>query len=257
MDWQLRLLCAGQVCSFVLISVTSIIGPVFAQSNPSDTVKSRAHETELESTSGDRGKRGKYAAQPPFTGVELWAKLLALINERDGAVTKDRFEEVFDVRLPIFYQGSDGTMYHLKAGKDWYVEAGINIYNNQNKSLGPLGGYSEMVINWGPTIRGDVKDACVTAERVRSDLLATGWTSPWLGWGHWEDVAKETAKDLQEHAPPGGYMYPPMMIPPIASFWRRGADDSDHRDRLPQGEVFTTGDFADSCVTGIRMNANL
>jgi hypothetical protein len=238
--------------------VTFITGSGFAQSDPSDTVNSRAHEAELASTSGDRGKHGNYAEQPPFTGVELWSKILALLNERDGSVRKERFEQVFGVQFRIYYQDKDSTMYELKAGKDWYFDGGINFtYNNQNKFLGPLGGHSEMVINWGPKIRGDVKQACVTAERVRDDLIANGWTSPWQGWGHWEEVAEQTAKNLQEHAPPGGYMYPPLMPPPIASFWRRGADDSDQRDRLPQGEVFTTGDFAESCVTGIRMNASL
>ena len=99
----------------------------------------------------------------------------------------------------------------------------------------------------------DVKHACVTAEHVRADLLASGWTAPWQGWGHWEEVAEQTAKNLREHAPPGGNMYPPLLPPPKASFWRRADDEGDRRDRLPQGEVFATGDFADSCVTGIRV----
>ena len=114
---------------------------------------------------------------------------------------------------------------------------------------------SRPIPNWGPKVGVDVKHTRVTAEHVRADLLASGWTSPWQGWGHWEEVAEQTAKNLREHAPPGGNMYRPLMPPPKASFWRRADDEGDRRDRLPQGEGFATGDFADSCVTGIRVTA--
>jgi hypothetical protein len=48
-----------------------------------------------------------------------------------------------------------------------------------------------------------------------------------------------------------------MMPEPRAGFFRHGDDNSGYRDRLPQGEVFGTGDFADSCVTGILVTGGL
>ena len=180
------------------------------------------------------------------------------MNERDGAVTKDRFEEVFGARFSRVDHARDATTYFLKAGKDWYIDARLTIYNGQFIYSVPLNGaHSNWVIIWGPEV-SDTMQRCVTADRVKALLFATGWTSPWDWWGNCEKIAEQTAKNLQEHAPAGEFWFnSPMPITPNAEFHRRDADESSNSDRLPQGELFATSDFADSCVTGIWMVATL
>jgi hypothetical protein len=254
---------AGQVCPSAALSVILTIFPAFTQPALLDAVippPLPAYGTKLEPTGGDGdgSQPGNYAVQPPFRSDELWSKVLRLLNERSGAITKERLENVFGVRFTSVRRESDATTYLLKAGKDWYFDARVTIYNDKFKFAAPLNGaHSQWFIGWGTVFGGDSKHACITAEHARADLLASGWTSPWKSWGFWEKFREQTAKDLQEHAPPGGWVYPPMMPEPRAGFFRRGEDDSGYRDRLPQGEVFGTGDFADSCVTGILVTGGL
>jgi hypothetical protein len=216
-----------------------------------------AYATKLE-PGGHGSQPRNYAAQAPFSSDNFWTKVLRLLNERDGAVTKERFEDLFGVRFIAASRESDATTYLLKAGKDWYFDASVTIFNDQFKFAAPLNGaHSQWFIDWGAGFGGDAKHACIVAEQVRAGLLASGWTSPWRSWGFWEELREQTAKNLQENAPSGGYVYPPQMPPPRATFFRRSDYESAHRDHLPQGEVFTTGDSAASCVTGIRVSGGL
>ena len=204
------------------------------------------------------GQGEMYASKPAFTAEMLWEEALGLLNERDGAVTKERFELVFGVRFKDVRTDSDATTYLLTAGKDWYFDARLTIYNENFKFQGPFNGaHSEWIVRWNNGFGSDVKQACVKAEHVRDGLLAGGWTSPWKSWGLWEKIDEQTAKNLRAQIANGtmSWMYPPVRIPPKAAF-RRATDDETH-DRLPSGEIFTDGDFPDSCVTGILVTAAL
>jgi len=48
---------------------------------------------------------------------------------------------------------------------------------------------------------------------------------------------------------------PPEVIPPIYNFFRQVNEAAGHRDRLPKGQIFSDGDSAESCVTGIVVDA--
>jgi hypothetical protein len=49
--------------------------------------------------------------QPPFRSDELWSKVLRLLNERNGAITKEQLENVFGVRFTTVRRESDATTY--------------------------------------------------------------------------------------------------------------------------------------------------
>jgi len=216
-----------------------------------------AYAPALDSPGGVGGKVGDYAHQPPFSRTDLWDNVLRLLNERDGAVTKERFEQVFGIQFVAVRRESDATTYLLEAGKDWYFGAHLTIYNDKFKFAAPLNGaHSDWGIDWSRTFDSKAEPKCLTADQVRADLLASGWTSPWQSWGFEERYREETAKTLRERAPPGGYTYPPSVPPePFGAQFSRYVEDPGVH--LPEGLIFAAGDFADSCVTGINVTAGI
>src|SRR5438105_10025800 len=76
-----------------------------------------------------------FQGKPRLTAEELWTKVLALLNERDGSVTKERFEDVFGVRLGPAIQERDARVYLLNAGKNWYFNARVTIYQEVSHAV--------------------------------------------------------------------------------------------------------------------------
>jgi hypothetical protein len=193
-----------------------------------------------------------YLQRPPYTAAEFWKKVLLLINSSRGYVAKDRFEEVFGVRLGPVTTTKDGTTtYRLYRARTWYFDARLSyVVNSFKMPLHPAqnGSHSELYISWenGSFSDADGQD-CVTDELVRTGLMATGWTSPWQKWGLWEEI--EAAASRQRPADPGSP--PEALPPPVSGFIRQTDEDAGHRDFLPRGRLDTTGDHPDSCVTGI------
>lgn len=183
--------------------------------------------------------------RPPYTAAEFWKKVLVLINSSRGYVAKDRFEEVFGVRLGPVTTTKDGTTYRLYRASTWYFDARLSYFADSFKMpLDPArnGSHSELYISWknGSFSDSDGQD-CVTDELVRTGLTATGWTSPWQKWGLWEEIE---AAARQHPADPG-------LPSPVSGFIRQTDEDAGNRDFLPRGRLDTTGDHPDSCVTGI------
>jgi hypothetical protein len=249
-----------QIGALVALSMALTMLPVFNRSlwgavtPPSPPGRSAPSEA-----SGDQGRWSRSeAVRAPASRDELWARVVRLLNESGGAVTKARVEAVLGVRLTLVSRDREATIYGLKSGESGPFDARVTVWSDRfTLGLPSNRAHSEWALHWDTAWGGDVQHACVTAERVRADLLATGWTSPWRSWGFWEERRRQIAQDLQAHAPPGGYVYPPMMPEPRAAFWRGGDDNVGHRDRLPEGVVFGTGDFSDSCITAIRVTAGL
>jgi hypothetical protein len=170
-----------------------------------------------------------------------------VLNANNGSVTKEQLEQVLGVRFPALKRESDAGTYVLRAGRDWYFDIRLTLYNDRFRyPLAPElnGPHVKWYIGWRADSFGDpTKAMCVTDERVRAALLANGWSSPWLRWGFWEEVASRpsTAGSLR--------------MPPVSNFFRQSDEDAGHRDRLPSGSLDTTGDFPDSCVTAITVTA--
>jgi hypothetical protein len=200
-----------------------------------------------------------YSMKPPFTAEEFWTKVLALIGEQNGYVTKERFESVFKVQFGSAGHESHSITYTLHQGHDWYFDARISDFDKTYTT--PInavenGAHSELVIVWAKDSFGDPdRGECVTANLVRTSLVAGGWTSPWAKWGAWEEMAALTA-EAAGRRPSADRWYPPEPLPPpISSFLRQADADAGHRDGLPRGRVDTTGDFPNSCVTGIYLES--
>ncbi len=184
----------------------------------------------------------RYTGKPPYTAEQFWDLVLSLLNEKNGSVTQERLERTLGVRFPPPDHQSDEDVYALRAGKDWYFDVRLTLYNDRFRfPLAPQlnGPHVEWSMAWGTHSFGD---PCVTDEHVRATLLANGWTSPWQKWGLWEEVASHTKAGS-------------LSTPPVSNFLRQSDEDAGHRDRLPSGSLQTTGDFPFSCVTAIRVTA--
>jgi hypothetical protein len=194
--------------------------------------------------------------------------VLALLNENDGYLTKQRLEDKLGVHLDIRPGDSEATTYLLREGKDSHLSVRISTYGKTFKSVvdrALSGAHVEWYISWGigwPWATGSSRRVhegpCLKASRVRSDLLASGWTSPWLTWGVWEEevarIASE-ARPAENPENPEVPQSPPELLPPIYNFFRQVNEAAGHRERLPRGQIFSDGDLAESCVTGIVVDA--
>lgn len=181
---------------------------------------------------------------------DLWQRVLRALNENHASITKERLEKILGVKLVVRRLESDGTTYLTDETHGGDLEARLTVYNAKFKSVaGPAlnGAHLNWYVGWE---RGKLNGKCITAERVRTSLLASGWTSPWSDWGVWERPWV-TPND------PFYRTYPPIKPAPIASFHRKEADTAEQHDSLPRGEVLSTGDMPDSCVTGILIDAAL
>lgn len=192
---------------------------------------------------------GPYPETSPYTAADLWEKVLVLLNDHQGYVTKERFEKVFGVHLGQPFTTKDSTTYRLVQGHSWYFDVRVSNYPDGYKTpIDPAlnGAHSELYIGWKADSFSD-GHICITGERVRTSLMASGWTSPWIKWGIWEETASAAASQ-----PPVHSSYAPEPLPtPIAGFIRQTDADAGNRDALPRGQVETTGDHPDSCITGI------
>ena len=205
-----------------------------------------------------------FHSKPPFGPQEFWSKLLGLVNEHNGYVMKQSFEQAFGVRFGVPERVKDGEaqIYHYKlhAGAEWYFDVRVSEYDgNYRGSMDASmnGRHSELSVVWkidsfGSAAHGE----CVTAREVRDSLVATGWTSPWESWGKWEKLAAADAAALRGSTP----YSPPVAIQPRSVFYHQADQDAADRDQLPrleghipQGDVYTTGDQPDSCITGLRV----
>jgi hypothetical protein len=227
--------------------------------------QSSAPDTDATSPAQVNGvQESRYSAQPSFSADEFWATVSGLLNRQNGFITKEQFEHAFHVTFGPALRERDATTYLLDAGKSWYFGASLvlHVAVPANPFLQFSGTYTGWHIDWSRGVFANTgKHRCVTADMVRTDLLRTGWTSPWPQWGLWEELARKTAEDMARNAPPGGYPYPEPALMPRAVFRRSSDESKGLRDVLPQGEFYTqgqvagVGDSPDSCVVAIHVDA--
>jgi len=166
-----------------------------------------------------------YTIPPPFTADEFWEKILLLMREHDGYITKERFEDVFGVQLKQTKSYEDGSaMYSLKKGTDWYFDAGLWMTGEKfKKPGGKMGGVSSSLrIDWDFDTFGEVNvGPCIRTDTARKDILSSGWR-----------------QGIQER--------------------HRGAADEFYKNestnQVSKITIFHSGDFASSCVKRITVN---
>lgn len=113
---------------------------------------------------------GPYVGQrPPFTPDEFWKNILLLLRERDGYVTKERFEEVFAVHFTRTRDlGDSAFVYSIDYGKDWYFEVSLSsLYRGTRSGLN---------VGWFANTFGDWKKGeCVQTQMAHQDIVDSGW----------------------------------------------------------------------------------
>ena len=192
-----------------------------------------------------------------ITAEAFWGRILALLNERDGSITKEQLEQALGARFGTPDHGVDATRYELRADESSFFDAHYIAYND--KYVSPVGAESNgahtaWYVGWKPdAFRSSGSNQCITANQVRMTLLANGWSSPWKSWGNVSDAARQPRDgELSGRGPRHPDLAPP---PPSRNFFRQSDEASGHRDRLPRGRLFSTGDLPESCVTGVEIVA--
>jgi hypothetical protein len=174
----------------------------------------------------------------------FWGRLLTLLNEDAGSITKAQFEDALGVRLGTTEVASDATTYRLRDTPEEHFSGFLTIYNEtfQSNSTMLSGKHIAWGLTWKPASFGDPsKGECITTSRVQSDLVATGWTPPWKAWGEGNESGAVSA-----HLP---------RLPAIHIFARTSDNQIGAWNRLPLGQLYATGSQPDSCVTGIFIQA--
>jgi hypothetical protein len=224
-------------CSLLMLGVIlfSMAGCAAGPSGANE--RALAHETRVTSAKPDN-----FAGKPPFSATDLWSRLLALLNESNGSVTKERLENGIGITLHQVAFQPDAIVYGARARRDGYLTAHLVVYNEQHRSPNPVrrGAHVQWYVGWDADDFGDpARGECLTAARASTDLLASGWTSPWPKPG--TDEAR-----LVSPSPP---------IEPHYMFGRQSDERDGHSGRLPRGQLFSSGDSTDSCITGILLVA--
>jgi hypothetical protein len=196
-----------------------------------------------------------YSAKPPFSAERFWDKALALLNEREGYVGREQFEKTFGVRLrPVQFHGPMMTPYQLHPGIDWYFTTYLTIFSEaftDRTELDANGVHSLWGLFWSADSFGDPnKQECLTVARVQTDLLSSGWTSPW-GF-----TPQGTQVSHACHAGAGCLtQVSNIQIPPSHNFGRQGTLHTERWGQLPFGQFVSTGETPTSCVTGFYVRA--
>lgn len=112
-----------------------------------------------------------YRGKPPFTAQEFWQKLLTLATEHDGSVSKERFEEVFEIKFSRERRSEDSVFYYLDEGKTWYFGVAINLFGQRTH----VEVNSGMIVDWGVPSFGTNVGQCVGLAPVTEDLQKAGW----------------------------------------------------------------------------------
>jgi hypothetical protein len=178
-----------------------------------------------------------------------------MLNEREGYVSKEQFEKTFGVRLrPVQFHEPNMTPYQLHPGIDWYFTTYLTIFSEaftDRTELEANGVHSLWGLFWSADSFGDPnKQECLTVARVQTDLLRSGWTSPW-GF-------KPPEAQVSRACPAGTECLIRVSSPAPPPFHNFGRESDLHTERwghLPFGQFLSTGDSPDSCVTGFYVRA--
>jgi hypothetical protein len=212
--------------------------------------------------------RQEYPDRPPYGADELWSRVLLLVNEHDGYVSPERFAEVLGAHFGAIDHYREGASCRVRPRKDWYFSGAVFVYTKPFKVPGTADvDHSAWSMTWGKDAFGG---RCITAARAQADLVAAGWTAPWQEWGRWERLQLEASRaaPLQPQCAPQQQScdrgpsrllprYPPVrLLPPSRFIFGRPRDkDGDRRGRPPSGQLSSTGDLPDSCITGVEMDS--
>jgi hypothetical protein len=229
----------------VLLSLCALCSPLAESAAPIQSSSNPVQADSVDSVD--------YTKKIPLSAEEFWQRVLSLLNEHNGTVTRQHFEEVFDIHFGPADRQGDATVYRVRQGEDWYFGATFIEFNETYKSVEPSvkdGAHALWSLSWKANSFGDpTKGECITAARVKKDFTATGWTSPWPSWGTSNPPPFERSRNCGD-LPCSQSLAPP----PVLNFRRqRAADASDWS--LPRGSLVATGNGPESCVTNIAFRA--
>lgn len=178
-----------------------------------------------------------------------------MLNEREGYVTRERFEKTFGVRLqPVQFHEPNMTPYQLRSGIDWYFSKHLTTFSDAFTDLiEPYtnGVHSDWGLFWNADTFGDSKkQECLTVARVQADLLSSGWTSPWA----WKPQGALVSHACRARTGCLIQVISPI-VPPSHNFGRQSDLHTDLWGHLPFGRFSSTGESPDSCVTGFYVRA--
>lgn len=197
-----------------------------------------------------------------FSADELWNKVLQLLSEHEGYISKTRVEEVFGVRFAHSDEGVDEKRYWVNDGTEGFFRVSEIEYGKHFKMPGDPernGPLVAMHISWNRDSFNDSHSGrCITAIRVQSDLVAAGWTPPGR-WGLIDDsipnqkVIDEQRKCTQAVGSTCSPQGPPLEDFQVmdTAFFRRP-----HKSELPEIKVSAPGGRASSCLYEITVQAH-
>lgn len=244
--WIARLLCARKRrCRrglALLLLITRVAGGTFsdhslwaADSDPAEGVN--VHE------------QSPYSKRSPFNADEFLSSVASLINEHDGYVSKERFEQHFDIRFAHFRTDPDGsTSYWLVNRKDWYFYAEVSTSPHSHSappgSLDSVTPDSRFSIGWDRDAFGDpTKGECITVAHVRELFTRTGWVVP-EGWGDHDNYKKSVDPRCAQTDSPCAPWPAPLAVDRVA-YIRKSKSQM-----YPEIKVDSDGNRTQSCVTG-------
>lgn len=236
--------CSTSACSDEEIAPGA--GDIASSPGTSASVQSRS-QAPSEETPQERSDR------PPTTAEDLWMRILVLINEHDGYVTKDRVEEVLRIRFMYTTGHKDYehyVVYRLNVEHQGYFNTTVGDYTDQYKALGESelsGAQSSWSVGWpadGPSDHS--QSECITAGRARSDLSNKGWVTS-SNWGSYEAEQPTTQ--------PAGCNQAVGCGPHLQSFTGSAYFHRDAGNGLPELRVMSAGGTSKACVSSIAVNA--
>ena len=106
----------------------------------------------------------------PFTGDELWGKLLNVIMLSPEGVTDSGIEKILGVQFTKIKLSDDEYVGELKNGRNWYFY--MNLSQTKTK-------VSNILFTWKYTVPLQMSrpptGMCIDANRIKNDLEKNGW----------------------------------------------------------------------------------
>lgn len=124
-----------------------------------------------------------YKNTPPFSGEYFWGKFIELLRKKSGYVTKEMFEDQFNVKFEEIEKTEESAVYRISKGDQWYLEVNLTITNEKFKmpaGMGFSGALSALSIGWSGTPKTPTNQPdfnwCISQQKATEDILASGWS---------------------------------------------------------------------------------
>ncbi|MBB5357370.1 hypothetical protein HDE76_000552 [Rhodanobacter sp. ANJX3] len=174
-------------------------------------------------------------ANPPYTGPELWGKVMTLIGRKDGFITASDVDAVMGMKLERFKDFPDG------GHSDYFPRYPVSfsyMYKVSKPSAGKDGAASAAStfrVDW-PFMSDDKKEQCVRADVAFGDVVKSGW-----------EVHHEKPDGITEFADPNHITFVKKGAH-IALAYTGTYNQSKYRESVKP---------EDGCITFIQIDGNL